>query len=188
MSVKTNNQIVIHKGRTFSFVKENVTLDNGVTVDLEVVRHPGASAMVPFIKEDTLILIKQYRHAVGRFIWEIPAGTLNPNEPALICAQRELIEETGYAANEWEKLGEITPVPGYSDERVHLFLAKDLEPAEQNLDKDEVLDVHEVKFQEALTMIERGDIQDGKTICGLFMAMNRMPGDGINIQQTGSVC
>lgn len=174
MAAKINNQVVIHKGRTFSFVKENVTLENGVTVDLEMVRHPGASAMVSLIKQDTLILLKQYRHAVGRFIWEIPAGTLSPNEAALDCARRELIEETGYSAKTWKKLGEITPVPGYSDERIHIFLAKDLVPAEQNLDRDEILDVHEVPFQEALKMIEHGDIQDSKTICGLHMAMHHI--------------
>jgi len=174
MNAKINNQIVIHKGRTFRFVTENVTLENGVTVDLEMVRHPGASAMVPFIKPDTLIMLKQYRHAVGRFIWEIPAGTLSPNEAALDCARRELIEETGYSAKTWKKLGEITPVPGYSDERIHIFLAMDLVPAEQHLDRDEVIHVHEVPFQEALEMIQRGDIQDGKTICGLHMAMQHV--------------
>ena len=174
MAAKIHHQTVIHKGRAFRFVKETVTLENGVTVDLELVRHPGASAMVPFIRKDTLILLKQYRHAVGRFIWEIPAGTLSPNETPMDCARRELVEETGYSANTWKKLGEITPVPGYSDERIHIFLAKDLASAEQNLDKDEVLDVHEIRFKEALKMIARGDIQDGKTICGLHMAANHV--------------
>ncbi len=173
MAVHVHNRVVLHKGRSFSFVKENVTLENGVTVDLELIRHPGASAMVPFIKKDTLIMLKQYRHAVGRSIWEIPAGTLSSNEDPLACAERELVEETGYSASSWKKLGEITPVPGYSDERIHIFLAKDLAPAQQNLDTDEVLDVHQVEFTEALKMIERGDIQDSKTICGLHMAMNQ---------------
>lgn len=173
MAATIHRQTVLHQGRSFRFVKENVTLENGVTVDLEVVRHPGASAMVPFIREDALIMLKQYRHAVGRFIWEIPAGTLSSEEAPLACAQRELVEETGYSAATWKKLGEITPVPGYSDERIHIFLAEDLSPAEQNLDKDEVLDVHEVTFDEALKMIDRGDIQDSKTICGLHMAMKQ---------------
>ena len=149
-------------------VRENVTLDNGVTVNIDTLRHPGASAIVPLTDEGSVILIRQYRHSVGGYIWEIPAGTLNPGEDPTVCAARELTEETGYTAGSWRKLGEITPVPGYSDERIHLFLATDLRPAAQNLDADEVLDVHEVSFETAAAMIESGDIQDAKTICALL--------------------
>ena len=173
MSAVLNQQTILHRGRAFNFARENVTLENGVTVDLEVVRHPGAAAIVPFIRTDTLILIRQYRHAVGGFIWEIPAGTLESEEGGLACAKRELIEETGYSAGQWEKLGEITPVPGYSDERVHIFQASELTIARQHLDEDEMLDVHQIPLQEAVDMIGRGDIQDAKTICGIYMALGR---------------
>ena len=170
MTAKINNRIILHQGRSFSFVKENVTLDNGATVDLDLVRHPGAAAIVPFISHDRLIMLRQYRHAIGRPIWEIPAGTLDPDENPLECAKRELIEETGYSGRQWEKLGEITPVPGYSDERIHIFVATHLTPAEQNLDVDEVLDVHQVSFEKTIEMIEKGQIQDSKTISGLYYA------------------
>jgi ADP-ribose pyrophosphatase len=172
VSAKVNSKATLYEGRVFKLLRENVTLNNGVTVDLDVIHHPGASAMIPISDNDNVILIKQYRHAIGDFIWEIPAGTLDPNETPLECAKRELIEETGFSANTWQKLGEITPVPGYSNERIHMFLAADLVPAEQDLDKDEVLDVHEVSLGKAVEMIHEGAIQDSKTISGLFMVTN----------------
>jgi ADP-ribose pyrophosphatase len=115
-------------------------------------------------------MLRQYRHAVQTNLWEIPAGTLDPQEEKLACAQRELTEETGYEAAEWKKMGEIVPVPGYSNERIHMYLARDLEAAEQNLDEDEIIEVHRVAFDEAMAMIRRGAIQDAKTICGLCLA------------------
>lgn len=172
MSAKVNSKTTLYEGRIFKLLRENVTLNNGVTVDLDVIHHPGASAMVPLSGNDKVILIKQYRHALRDFIWEIPAGTLEPNETPIACAKRELIEEIGFSANTWQKLGEITPVPGYSNERIHMFLASDLVPARQDLDKDEVLDVHEVPLGKAIEMIYEGAIQDSKTISGLFMATN----------------
>ena len=172
MSAKVNKSVTIHQGRIFKIVKENITLANGVSSDMDIIRHPGASAIIPLSDKNTIILIKQYRHAIGNYIWEIPAGTLDHDEPPIECAKRELIEETGYSANQWQKLGEIISVPGYSDERIHIFLAYDLVPARQNLDKDEMLDVHEIKFDDAMEMIHRGEIQDSKSICGLFMAMH----------------
>jgi ADP-ribose pyrophosphatase len=169
VSAKVNSKTTLYEGRVFKLLRENVTLNNGVTVDLDVIHHPGASAMIPMSGDDNVILIKQYRHAIGDFIWEIPAGTLDPDETPLECAKRELIEETGFSANTWQKLGEITPLPGYSNERIHMFLAADLVPAEQDLDKDEMLDVHEVSLGKAVEMIHEGAIQDSKTIAGLFM-------------------
>jgi len=172
MSAKINKQTQLHHGRVFSMVKENITLDNNVTIDIDIIRHPGASAIVPLSDNNMVILIKQYRHAIGGYIWEIPAGTLNKNEDPLECAKRELTEETGFKADVFQKLGEITPVPGYSDERIHLFLATGLTPAKQNLDADEILKVHEIPLDEVMKMINKGEIQDGKTICGMFMAQN----------------
>jgi ADP-ribose pyrophosphatase len=166
----THRHPLIHKGRVFSVFQETVTLPNGVTKKLDVIRHPGAAAIVPLTRNRTVIMLAQYRHAVGGTIWEIPAGTLDPAELPLSCAQRDLTEETGYTASTWEKLGEITPVPGYSDERIQIFLATDLALSVQNLDSDEVLEVREVAFTDALKMISKGSIQDAKTICGLFMA------------------
>jgi len=174
MSGKTLGCETLHKGRVFSLVRERVALENGIAVDLDIIRHPGAAAMVPLTENRTLMMIRQYRHAVGGFVWEIPAGTLNPEETPLECAKRELVEEIGYSACTWHKLGEITPVPGYSDERIHVFCATGLSPAVQHLDKDEILHVHEIGFEEALKMVERGEICDAKTISGLFLTKVRL--------------
>jgi ADP-ribose pyrophosphatase len=115
---------------------------------------------------------------VGGFIWEIPAGTLDPGEDARQCAARELTEETGYEARSLEKLAEITPLPAYSDERIHLFLAGGLVRAVQQLDRDELLVVHAVDLGRALQMISDGEIQDAKTIAGLQLAVGRLSGCG----------
>ncbi len=173
MTAVLNKSDFIHQGRVFKLFRDNVTLQNGVTLDLDVIRHPGASAIVPVTHNHDIILIRQYRYAAGDFIWEIPAGTLEPGESPLVCAERELIEETGFKASEWEKLGEIIPVPGYSDERIHLFLARGLNPSRQKLDSDEILDVEILPFDDALSMIRSGKIIDGKTITGIFLARDR---------------
>ncbi len=165
----TLDRTTLHQGRVFSLVRESVALPNGMTVDLDLIRHPGASAMVPLTRHRTLLMIRQYRHAVGGYIYEIPAGTLGPMETPLECAKRELVEEIGYSASTWHKLGEITPVPGYSDERIHIFCAMDLSRATQHLDRDEVLDVHEIGFEEAVRMAQEGEIADAKTLSGLFL-------------------
>ncbi len=169
MNAKVNRIKTLHHGRVFKLVSENVTLSNGVQTDMDIIRHPGAAAIVPMLSNQELMMIKQYRHAIGKYIWEIPAGTLNQNESPIACAKREIVEEIGYSANEWEKLGEIIPVPGYSDERIHVFLATDLHPSKQNLDDDEVLEVVSVKFNDAMGMIYDGQIQDSKTITSLFL-------------------
>lgn len=102
-------------------------------------------------------------------------------ESVISCAKRELIEETGYSAERWQKLGEMTPVPGYSDEIIHLYLATDLLPAGQNLDKDEIINVHEIEFNEAMEMVNSGIIQDAKSITGLFLALNRLKGNNLGM-------
>ena len=172
MSATINHHKTLHQGRVFELVSENYTLDNGVTADMDFIQHPGAVAVVPMLNQKDVILIRQYRHAVREFIWEIPAGTLDSQESTMGCAKRELIEETGYSAGKWHPLGKITPLPGCSDERIHLFLASDLKAAGQNLDRDEMLSVHRLQFKAAIEMILTGEIQDGKTISGLFLASN----------------
>jgi ADP-ribose pyrophosphatase len=178
MEVKVNDKKRIHQGRVFELYSENLTTDQGKTFSVEVIRHPGAAAIVPVDADDTVLLLSQYRHAVGGRIWEIPAGTLDPGETPEVCARRELVEETGFSANTWQKLSEITPVPGYSDERIHLYLATDLHAAEQSLDENEILDVHRFSFNDAVDMVHTGRSQDAKSICGLLLAARAMEKSG----------
>ncbi|MGB5745849.1 MAG: NUDIX hydrolase [Desulfobacterales bacterium] len=177
MTAKVNNRSTIHKGKVFELIRENVTLENGTTTDVEFIEHPGAAAIIPMLSNTRVVLLKQYRHALKNFIWEIPAGTLDPQEEIISCAKRELTEETGYSAGQWHRLGEITPLPGYSDERIHIFLATDLHPADRHLDADEVIHVQEVDFFKALEMIGDGEIQDAKSIAGLFLASSWLKGN-----------
>ena len=173
MTAKVNHRRLIEKGRIFDITSENVTLPNDYTLDLEIIRHPGASAIVPVTDKAEVLMLKQYRHAVGGYIWEIPAGTFDGTEDPLVCAKRELIEETGYQALQWSFLNTIVPVPGYSDEQIHLFLAHDLTPSQQKLDQDEVLEVHAMPIQRVLTMIDTGEINDAKTITGILLTVTR---------------
>lgn len=173
MSVKVHNIRNLHKGRVFDLVIERVALPNGVVTDLEIIRHPGASAMVPILDDGSVVLIRQYRHAAGSFLWEIPAGTLEPGEDPVECARRELAEETGYEAARLEELGQILPAAGYTDEHIHIFLASGLRPVGQDLEDDEVLQSESVPFDTAIEMITRGEIKDAKTIAGLLMLYQR---------------
>lgn len=169
-----NQSTLIRNGRVFDIYAENITLPNGVRMDMDIIRHPGAAAIVPVMADHRVLLINQYRHAVGGFIWEIPAGTVEDGEDADHCAERELTEETGYTARHFEKMATITPLPAYSDERIHLYLATGLEKASQKLDADELLYVHRVDLHKAIGMIAAGDIQDAKTIAGLQLAAARL--------------
>ncbi len=167
-TVKVNLTRTVYQGRVFELTTNNITLANGATTDLDVLRHPGAAAMVPLTADGQVILIRQFRFAAGGPIWEIPAGTLEPGEAPRDCARRELIEEIGFAADHLEKLGEVIPVPGYSDERIHLFVATGLQPADQKLDADELLEVQPKSWEAIDAMIAGNEIQDAKTLVGLF--------------------
>lgn len=165
---------IIRHGRVFDITLENVNLPNGACVDMEIIRHPGAAAIVPLIGDNEILMLKQYRHAVGTYWWEIPAGTFDGREAPLDCARRELTEETGYTARTWDALGAVTPVPGYSDERIHLFLARDLVPADRNLDFDEIIEIHPLPLDRVVAMIIDGQIEDAKSIAAIFRALFKL--------------
>jgi ADP-ribose diphosphatase len=157
----------IYKGKVVTLNVDTITLPNGVRVDLEIVRHPGASAVVPLKEDDTVVLIRQFRHAAGGFIYEIPAGKLSPDEDPVVCAARELEEEIGYRAGSFELLSRIFTAPGFSDEVIHIYKATGLTKGRQQLDRDEVLEIVEVPLYETIGMIQTGTIRDAKTIVGL---------------------
>ena len=167
--VKVNYKKILHRLKLFTLVTENITMANGFKTDIHILRHPGAAAVVPVTSSGSVILIHQYRHAVGESIWEIPAGTLDPGESPLECAERELSEETGFRAATFKRLGDIVPVPAWSDERIHIYLATGLTSTRQALERDEQLEVHEVQWEQALSMIDTGEIKDAKTVAGIHM-------------------
>lgn len=157
----------VYKGRVVTLNLETVTLPNGVSVELEVVRHPGAAAIVPLKDDHTVILIRQYRLAAGGYIYEIPAGKLHPGENPADCATRELEEEIGYRAGHLDKIATFFTAPGFTDEVMHLYVARDLARGTQALDSDEVLEIVEMPLKKAMAHIRDGTIRDAKTIIGL---------------------
>jgi ADP-ribose pyrophosphatase len=160
----------IYKGRVVHLTVEDILLPNGHRMEIEIIRHPGASAVVPLTAEGEVILIRQYRHAVGGYIYEVPAGKLDAGEPPEICAARELTEEAGVVAGRLTRLASIVTTPGFTDEVIHLFLAEALSPAASAHEPDEVITLLRRPLEEALAMIARGEVTDGKSICALFLA------------------
>lgn len=160
----------IYRGRVVNLDVETVTLPNGTTVELEIIRHPGAVAIVPLKGDGTVLLIRQYRHAAGGYIYEVPAGKLDPGEDPRHCAARELEEEIGHRASSLTPMLTFFTTPGFTDEVIHLFLATGLTPGTQNLDHDEVLEVVTMPLDEAIQRIADGTIRDAKTIIGLQAA------------------
>ena len=167
-SLISKNQI--YQGHHIVVHKERIQLEPGHTVDLDIVRHPGAAAIVPVDANGDVIMVRQYRHAAGEWMLEIPAGTFDGKEPPLSCAQRELAEETGMTAERFEAMGFVFTSPGFCDERIYLFVAEGLTPGQQNLDADEVLTVERVPMTEAVAMAVDGRITDAKSVCGLLRA------------------
>lgn len=162
------------KGRTISVHLDEVTLPNGRRVVLDVVRHPGASAVVPFVTADDVLLIRQFRHCAGGFILEVPAGKLDAGEDPAVCAARELEEEAGQRAGRLERLGEILTTPGFTDERIHLFAAFDLEPVPQRLEDDELIEVVRMPLADAVARVFDGTIADAKSALALLHAARRV--------------
>jgi ADP-ribose pyrophosphatase len=149
---------------------ERIRLPNGNVCELELIRHPGAAAVVPVDDAGNALLIRQYRHATGGYLLEVPAGKLDPGEAPETCARREVEEETGYRPGELLPLGWIWTTPGFTDERIWLFVARGLAPTRQDLQNDEVLTVERVPLERAVSWAETGEIQDAKSICALLRA------------------
>ena len=158
----------VYSGRVVDFSVEKVALPDGSEITREVVRHPGAVAIVPLLSPREVVLIKQFRYSAGKTLWEIPAGTLEPGETPTACAERELTEETGYRAGKIVPMGGFYTSPGFCTEFLHLFLALELEHRGLKLDSDERIEVHPMDLKEAFDKIENGEIVDAKTIVGLL--------------------
>ncbi|MDF1501759.1 NUDIX hydrolase [Roseisolibacter sp. H3M3-2] len=165
----------LHAGRIIALDADTVRFPDGSTGEMDVVRHPGASAVLPFLSDPAgedpqVLLIRQYRYAAGGYLWEIPAGRLDAGEDPAACAARELREETGCTAERVERLTSILTAPGFTDEVIHLFMAVGLTMGEHAREADEFLTVEPMPLSRALAMIETGEIRDGKTICALLYA------------------
>jgi len=164
----------IYDGKLVRLDRVTVRLPNNETSYREIVRHPGAVAMVPLTPDDEVILVQQFRLASARIMLEIPAGTLKPGEDPQLAAARELQEEIGFRPGRLTPLGGEYTAPGYTTEFIHLFLAEDLDPAPLAVDDDEFLETVTLPLDEALRRVESGAIQDGKTITALLLAGRRL--------------
>ncbi len=163
----------IYHGRIFTVIRDLVRLPNGVEATLEVVRHPGSVVLLPMPDPDHVILVRQYRYAVDRFVWELAAGSLKPREDPAAGAARECEEETGLAAGRVEKVGAFFPTPGYCDEKMNFFKLTRLAPPAgrpaASPDDDEDIHARRFSLDEVRGMIARGEIEDLKTAVGITL-------------------
>ena len=165
----------IHAGKIIKLDSDRIRYPDGSEAEVDIVRHPGASAIVPFLSDPEgddpqVLLLRQYRYAADGYLYEIPAGRLDPGETPADCAARELKEETGCTAKQMEPLITMVTTPGFTDERIHLFMATDLTHGDAAREADEFADVIVMRLSEALELIQRGEIVDGKTALGILYA------------------
>jgi len=167
----------LYTGKVINLDRDSVQFPNGSTGQLEMVRHPGASAVVPFLDDPRgpdprINLVRQFRHAADTFIWEIPAGRLDPGETPATCAQRELEEEIGMTADVLARLTTIYTTPGFTNEKIHLFMATELKKGTHKREADEFLEVHIRRWSEVMDMIRTGQIVDGKTLVAILFVQS----------------
>jgi len=167
---KVNDIEEIYRGGVYSFVVEDITLPNGKRTTFPTIRHPGSTGIVPLAADGTVVMTFQYRHAVGEYLLEIPAGTLERGESPLACARRELEEETGFVAQQFIEIARVHIIPAYSDEQIYVYLAKDLQRSRQHLDEDEIIRVVNYPLAELLELIRKGAITDALTVLALNQA------------------
>ena len=169
-----NRKETAFKGVVISVDVEQVPLPNGTTARYEIVRHPGGAAVVAIDAGQRVCLLRQFRPAGGGWVWELPAGRLEPGEPPENTARRELREEAGCDAARWESLGSILSSPGVFDETIHLYLARDLASGEALHEQHEVIEVHWLPLDDAVRKAVGGELRDAKTVIGLLRAATRV--------------
>jgi ADP-ribose pyrophosphatase len=172
---RTISSKVIYKGRLIRLEQLQVEGPDRVVRSREIVRHPGAVAVLPLLEGEqgkSILLVKQYRPPLEKEIWEIPAGTLQPGEEPLECAKRELEEETGYRAQRWDKLAAYYTTPGFCDERLTLFLARGLEEGQQDREEGEFIQLGQFSLEELEEMLRRGELDDAKTLIGILALLS----------------
>jgi ADP-ribose diphosphatase len=160
----------VYRGRLLDVREDEVRLPDGTTSRREYIVHPGAAVMLAMPDAQSVVIERQYRYPLQEHVYELPAGKIDPGEDPLATAQRELLEETGYRAHTWRHLLTTYPVVGYSNERIELYLARDLEQVGHALDEGEFLDVLVVALDEAIDWVRTGKIKEAKTIMGLLLA------------------
>lgn len=167
---KTTSTENIYKGKIISLDRLTIQLPNGKPATRDIVRHPGASMVVPITDDGYVIMVRQFRKPVEKVCLEMPAGKLDAGEEPIECAKRELEEETGYSAGNIEYVLTIDTTPGFSDEKIHIFVATGLIAGKFKPDEDEFLEIEKVRADELIKMIYQGNINDAKTIIGAFIA------------------
>ncbi|MCS7136177.1 MAG: NUDIX hydrolase [Nitrososphaerota archaeon] len=160
---------LVYAGRLFNVKVDKVLTSWGRLTVREIVEHPGAVVIIPLLDKESIILVSQYRHAVGKVLLELPAGTLEAGEEPEKCAHRELEEETGFIAERMDKLVTLYLAPGYSTEKVHLYMASGLKKVGQKLEPDEKIKTVVLKIDNVVNMIVKGEIEDAKTVAGIML-------------------
>ncbi len=162
----------VHSGRVLDLDIDTVRFPDGSVGELEMIRHSGASAVVPVLAgaaaDLEILLLRQFRHAADGHIWEVPAGRLDPGETPEACARRELVEEAGFQAGRLDFLTTIFTTPGFTDERIHLFVARDLVATQHRREADEFIETHRMPLSRALAMVRSGEVTDAKTVVSLL--------------------
>lgn len=165
---KTISSTLLHEGRSFSFLQDEVELPSGRRTYRDIVRHPGAVAIVPVLPDGRIVLVRQYRYAAGKTLLEIPAGTLEPGEPIEDCVRRELREETGYEAGDVKRVLSCFMAPGYSSEVIHFYVARCLREVGSAPEPDEDISVEVLEETKVLKLIQGNVIEDAKTVVGIL--------------------
>jgi ADP-ribose pyrophosphatase len=167
-AAKVLSREVLYEGKVFRLQRDTVIEPGGVKAERDIIVHPGSVVVLPVFPDGRILLIRQYRHAVGEFLWELVAGRKEPNENPLAAARRELHEETGYAAKRYRKLMRIVPTPGFVSERMWIFAAEGLTEGPAQPEDDEQITPRIFKLKQVEKMIERGTLRDAKSICGVL--------------------